>query len=187
MVSYIWDYFKCDICFVVQFCLNRCEMEKKDEKKKGFSENVKIGLVAALTLVILTGSILIFWQIDSQNRSAATGSGTDDVKSQIDALNQKIDDLNKALNQAKQTQTTETTVQQSTSSNSSSTSQTGIVNINTASAAQLDSLPGIGTTYAQRIIDYRQANGPFKTIDEIQNIKGIGPATFAKLKDQITV
>lgn len=63
----------------------------------------------------------------------------------------------------------------------------GKVNINTATVAQLDTLPRIGPAIAQRIIDYRTANGPFQTIEEIQNVRGIGPATFEQLKDLITV
>lgn len=61
------------------------------------------------------------------------------------------------------------------------------ININTASADELDLLPSIGPVYAQRIIDYRNKNGPFKSIEEIQNVSGIGPKTFEKLKDLITV
>lgn len=62
------------------------------------------------------------------------------------------------------------------------------VNINTASAGTLDEcLPGIGPSYAQRIIDYREAHGGFKSIEEIQEVSGIGPKTFEKIKDQITV
>lgn len=70
---------------------------------------------------------------------------------------------------------------------SSSKSVTGMININTATAEQLDTLPGIGTTYAQRIIEYRQTNGGFKSIDEIKNVKGIGEKTFEKFRDKITV
>ncbi len=62
----------------------------------------------------------------------------------------------------------------------------GKVNINTATVAQLDTLPGIGVTYAQRIIDYRNSNGGFKSVDELKNVKGIGDKTFEKFKDQIT-
>ncbi|OIP06345.1 hypothetical protein AUK41_02815 [Candidatus Berkelbacteria bacterium CG2_30_43_20] len=64
---------------------------------------------------------------------------------------------------------------------------TATVNINSASVQELDSLPGIGPTYAQRIIDYRTANGGFKSIEEIKNVKGIGDKTFEKFKDKITI
>ena len=62
-----------------------------------------------------------------------------------------------------------------------------LININTATLAQLDSLPGIGPTTAQKIIDYRTTHGPFQKIEDIMNVSGIGPATFDKLKDLITV
>jgi competence protein ComEA len=60
------------------------------------------------------------------------------------------------------------------------------VNINTADATTLESLPGIGPSLAQRILDYRQAHGPFTRIEDIQEVSGIGPATFAKIQDLIT-
>ncbi len=61
------------------------------------------------------------------------------------------------------------------------------ININTATTEELDTLPGIGPAFAQRIIDYRNANGPFKSTEEITNVSGIGDATFQKLKDRISV
>lgn len=61
------------------------------------------------------------------------------------------------------------------------------VNINTGNAAELEALPGIGPVLAQRIIDYRQTNGPFRRPDDIKNVKGIGDATFERLRDLITV
>lgn len=62
-----------------------------------------------------------------------------------------------------------------------------LININTASAAELQTLPGIGPSFAQRIVDYRTANGPFARIEDIQNVRGIGQATFDRIKDLITV
>jgi competence protein ComEA len=62
-----------------------------------------------------------------------------------------------------------------------------LVNINTATAAELETLPRIGPTMAERILEYREANGLFETIEDIQNVPGIGPATFEGLGDLITV
>ncbi len=64
---------------------------------------------------------------------------------------------------------------------------TAKIDINTASAEELDKLPGIGPAIAKAIIDYRTQNGPFKTIEAINDVKGIGDALFEKIKDQITV
>jgi comEA protein len=61
------------------------------------------------------------------------------------------------------------------------------VNINSASLEELDALSGVGPATAQKIIDYRVANGPFKTVDDIKNVSGIGDAKFAAMKDSITV
>jgi len=63
----------------------------------------------------------------------------------------------------------------------------GKLNINTATAEELITLPGIGPTKAQSIIDYRTTHGPFQSIEDIKNVTGIGDATFEKLKDKITV
>ena len=61
------------------------------------------------------------------------------------------------------------------------------VNINTANQSELDQLPGIGPSIAQKIIEYREENGNFKNIQELQNVKGIGNAKYEEIKDNVTV
>jgi competence protein ComEA len=62
-----------------------------------------------------------------------------------------------------------------------------VVNLNSASASQIATLPGIGAKAAQRIIEYREKNGGFKKIEELMNVKGIGEKSFLKLKPLVTV
>ena len=61
------------------------------------------------------------------------------------------------------------------------------VNLNTATQAQLETLPGIGAKAAQRILEYRQKNGSFKKLEDLMNVKGIGEKSFLKLKPRLTV
>ena len=61
------------------------------------------------------------------------------------------------------------------------------IDINRAETWLLEALPGIGEVLAQRIVDYRSENGPFRTIEDLLKVSGIGEATFEKIKDYITV
>lgn len=61
------------------------------------------------------------------------------------------------------------------------------VNINAATAAQLQTLPGVGASTAQRILDYREKNGGFKKIEELMNVRGVGEKSFLKLKPLIVI
>jgi len=61
------------------------------------------------------------------------------------------------------------------------------VNINTATAAELETLPGIGPSMSARIIEYRQKNGAFKKVEDLMNVKGIGEKSFLKLKALVVV
>lgn len=75
---------------------------------------------------------------------------------------------------------------QASGTNSNSNSN-GLININTADAKELEKLTGIGPVLAGRIIEYRESNGAFKSIEEIKKVRGIGEKTFEKLRDEITV
>jgi comEA protein len=66
-------------------------------------------------------------------------------------------------------------------------SATEVINLNTATAVQIATLPGIGPKTADLIVQYRQKNGNFKKVEEIMNVRGIGEKTFLKLKSRITV
>jgi len=62
-----------------------------------------------------------------------------------------------------------------------------LVNLNTATLEELDTLEGVGPVTAQKIVDYRTANGGFKSIDELKNVPGIGDVRFAAVKDSVTI
>ncbi len=77
-----------------------------------------------------------------------------------------------------------------TSSKNAKTSMAAVaqkVNINTAEAADLAKISGIGPKKAEAIIAFRKANGKFKTVDDLQKVKGIGPKILKKIKDKLTI
>lgn len=75
----------------------------------------------------------------------------------------------------------------SASQGTGSRAEDGLVNINTADAAALEKLKGIGPAMAQRIVDYREANGAFQRVEDLQKVKGIGKAKLARLKEQAAI
>jgi len=149
---------------------------------------------ALLILVLALGGYLLYrenyWKPGQEER-------IENYESRIKGLEDKISELEKAKTEASANQSAsqpvatepavDTGTVAGTTTQKSAVPATGMVNINTASAAELDSLSGIGPVYAGRIIDYRNSHGGFKTIDEIKNVKGIGDKTFEKFKDKITV
>lgn len=87
----------------------------------------------------------------------------------------------------RQLQSTEEGTASVNSIDPSGTHRSGLVNINTADSAALQQLTGVGPATAEKIIDYRNQNGKFKTIEELKNVSGIGEKTFEKFKDKIKV
>jgi len=69
----------------------------------------------------------------------------------------------------------------------SGTGHGGLVNINTATAAELQTLPGIGEQRAQSIISFREKHGSFSNIEELMNISGIGPGIMERVRESVTV
>ena len=66
-------------------------------------------------------------------------------------------------------------------------SSSGPLNLNTATVSQLETLPGIGKSTAERILEYREKSGGFKKIEDLMNVRGVGEKSFSKLKPLVTV
>lgn len=173
-------------------------MIKKPSKFEELVEKYRFWIGGILILAIVGGSAVLIWR---ENYAKPK------LEDRIGNLEEKISQLEKTSNiqqptsnqpanaqTSNETTTAEgqvagTSTQTPTSTNTTATKPevTRIINLNSASLAQLDSLPGIGPVYAQRIIDYRNSSGGFKSIDEIKNVKGIGDKTFEKFKNQIGI
>jgi len=125
-----------------------------------------------------------------QDAIQVAGGFTEDAQQEGINLAAKLQDGDQVLVPAQRTSasypmgdsTSQTADQQSLTQSTSN-----IVNINSASQDELETLPGIGPVTAQKIIEYRQSNGDFSSIEGIQKVSGIGPATFDKIEALITV
>lgn len=121
--------------------------------------------------------------IDAINKA---GGLEDDADTSTINMAKKLTDEEKVYI-PKKGETPPQVVSGTSSSNSGVLPTNAKININTASLQELDSLPGIGPVTAQRIIDYRNQNGPFKSIEEIKNVSRIGDKIFEQIKDKITI
>lgn len=126
-----------------------------------------------LVAIILAGSGFLIWNKFYQGKANEENSQVTELQKQNDQLRTQL------------SQNSSQDIAGAATSNTQSASDK--ININTASATDLDKLPGIGPVRAGNIVAYREGKGGFKTIEEIKNIKGIGDATFEKMKDLITV
>jgi len=155
---------------------------------RGIVEKYSTWIGIGLITLALVGGVLLMVKKGAWASGETQSQPTDNRDKEISDLKSKISDLEKQISDSKSVAAAPVSENATFPSPASkSTTAIGKININTATAAQLDSLPGIGPTYSQRIVDYRNTNGPFTSIDKIQNVKGIGAKTYAKFKDLITI
>lgn len=166
--------------------------------EKAYYDNIN------LSMKLKDEMVLVVYNKDKVNKSSNNSSKTNNVNksskvntntSISNEANEKntkpeynIDvalENNESVIKKEENKTTE--VVKSNDNNDESTSTNKLVNINTAGVKELSTLTGIGKAKAQKIIDYREANRGFKSIDEIMKVKGIGKATYEKFKANITI
>lgn len=126
-----------------------------------------------LVFVILIGLGMLIFSNYLEKEAANTQKAVAGLKTENEKLRQELS--------VKATQTVVA------SSATTGENQTSKININTATATELDKLPGVGPVRAADIISYREKNNGFKTIEDLKNIKGIGDVSFEKIKDLVTV
>lgn len=196
--------------------LNEKEKERPKLESWLEANKYKVGLVLILILltgVMVYGAENHNWSPsldDSQSADAIASikKEMEDIRQENAVLKDKLGEVNAkieeiknvfAVNQGDTNQIDRGTGGKVTGASASSqietqTTQTptspqpsGMININTAPASELEKLPGVGPVRAGDIIEYREANNGFKTSEEIMNIRGIGEKTFEKMKGMITV
>lgn len=126
-------------------------------------------IILLLALALIGGGVLMLKESNSEPQTLTIKDGGNNI----------------ALNS---TQTTPEVAGEQTKPVSQKTEpKTGLVNINTADQAELETLEGIGPTLAQRIIVYRETNGPFGSIEELKEVQGIGDKKFEGMKESVTI
>lgn len=141
-----------------------------------------IGFFLAITIIF--GGLLLLY---NKNIFHDLKNKNDKIKDiEIENLKKENEDLKKIISDL-ETPTKNESEDTSADDEEKEVAETEKINLNDANLTELDALPGIGPTRAQDIIDYREKNDGFQTVEEIKNIKGIGDATFDKMKDLIIV
>lgn len=160
--------------------------KKKVAKPVSFEQKLAplVGPILLLVMVAVSG-FLLGRSYQSHLTPQTTVAADEETKTDPTAINS----IQNAITSP--TTTPSPTSSGTNSGGASSTSKTaspaGLININTADLTALETLSGIGPSKAQAIIDYRNQNGPFTRIDDLDNVSGIGPATIDKIRSQITV
>lgn len=162
-------------------------------------DKYRLHIALGLIVTVVAASALLFWQ----NKDSTDRLKKEKISWEVKANNLEKENLDLKDKIIQLEQSTQSTIvdqtnsiinseigqvkSASSASNQSVLSVSSRVNINTADARELDSLPGIGPTRAQTIIDYRNNNGPFQSSEDIMKVSGIGQATYDKMKEKITV
>jgi len=145
---------------------------KRDEHKR------QLGRAEKIVLAVMAVAVLFTLGFFAGRSSRSGGAVTVQTQKSPEASASQTQDTG---------QTAESPSASETTADESPASSDALININTATAAELETLPGIGAVMAGRIIDFRETYGDFKLTDEITDVNGIGDATFENIKDLITV
>ena len=180
------------------FCLSHIScMKFNDLKRKAFfwveklqisrTERISISiLLALLTILFLMNFFLTKTFNYSQEKYDSITAEFEKRSAQLHQEQQELDQKYNPDLTVNETQTPEHTQPEPTqNSKQIEPAKVEIININTATSAQLQTLKGIGEAYARRIIEYREANGGFDSIDELVNVKGIGEKRLENIRPYI--
>lgn len=135
-----------------------------------FIDRYRWFLFSGLIVIIIAGISVIVWDRSSRDKTNIENQTIAELQKQNDLLREQLS--NQSSTQVAGAETV---------------AQGDLININTASAEELDKLPNIGPARAADIIAYREENNGFDSIEELKNISGIGDKTFENLKDLVTV
>ena len=182
--------------------LNEMLVEENREEVNQEIDEVKEKEEVGNIVVHITGAVknkgILKLPEGSRISDAIEAAGGETKEADLDSINlaytledgQKIyipSQEDKENNEQKQYITTESGDTTNIKENSKIEGENEKVNINTANQSELETLPGIGPSLASRIIEYREQNGKFNSIEELKNVKGIGDAKFEDLKNSATI
>jgi len=170
------------------FSLNRPEEKEEQSPSLFIEENTESVKVAVHIGGAVRNPGLYYHDPSSRVADAIQSAGGPTADADLDAINlaSRVTDGLKIVVPSRVNK--ENSMVAADSGQSSGTSESGgKININTASARELEELPGIGEVLAERIVSFRETNGPFKSIEEIKKVSGIGEKKFESIRDLIVV